>query len=259
MSEHIKTRPIQFTILIFCLILLSLPIYHIAHAQTEGLLKIRLSRNFGYSSGTGRIQGLFTIKASGPLELSQVFFYLDAEIIGESAETPFHLRFHTDDYSLGDHTIHALGYTRDGRELESNQIQVIFVNAEEGWQAAQKIMIPILSIVFGIIILSIIFAIISGRKTKQIPLGTQRNYGIWGGAVCKRCARPFKLMWYMPNLGVKKLARCPFCGKWGLYRSLPLEKLRTAEANELQTDVENAPLDEEQTYKEALEDSRFMD
>jgi len=259
MSKHIKTRTILFAILILCLILFSLPLYRIAYAQTEGLLKIRLSRNFGYSSGTGRIQGLFTIKASGPLELSQVFFYLDAEIIGESAEIPFNLRFHTDDYSLGDHTIHALGYTRDGRELESNQIQVKFVGAEEGWQVAQKIMIPILSIVFGIIILSIIFAIISGRKTEQIPFGTPRHYGIWGGTVCKRCARPFKLVWYMPNLGVKKLARCPFCGKWGLYRSLPLDKLRTAEANELQADIENAPLDEDHTYKKALEDSRFMD
>ena len=259
MSKHIKTRTILFAILILCLILFSLPLYRIAYAQTEGLLKIRLSRNFGYSSGTGRIQGLFTIKASGPLELSQVFFYLDAEIIGESAEIPFNLRFHTDDYSLGDHTIHALGYTRDGRELESNQIQVKFVGAEEGWQVAQKIMIPILSIVFGIIILSIIFAIISGRKTQQIPFGTPRHYGIWGGTVCKRCARPFKLVWYMPNLGVKKLARCPFCGKWGLYRSLPLDKLRTAEANELQADIENAPLDEDHTYKKALEDSRFMD
>jgi len=217
-----------------------------------------MTRNFGYSSGTGRIQGLFTIKASGPLELTQVFFYLDDEIIAESDQSPFTYRFNTDDYELGNHKIYAIGYTMDGRELESNHIQVIFVSAEEGWQVAQKIMLPILGIVFGIMILAIIFSIVSAKKTKQIPLGTQRNYGIWGGAVCKRCARPFKLAWYMPNLGVKKLARCPFCGKWAVYRSLPLDKLRAAEANELQADVENAPLDEEQKYKEALEDSRFM-
>ena len=44
-------------------------------------LQIRMRRNWGYSSGTGKIQGTFTITASGPDGISRVVFYLDDQIL----------------------------------------------------------------------------------------------------------------------------------------------------------------------------------
>ena len=49
-----------------------------AQAQNnEDELLLSLSRDFGYSSGTGRIQGTFSMKASGPEDLERVVFYID--------------------------------------------------------------------------------------------------------------------------------------------------------------------------------------
>jgi hypothetical protein len=36
------------------------------------------------------------------------------------------------------------------------------------------------------------------------------------------------------NLGLSKLARCPYCGKWSAVRIQPLAKLREAEKAELE-------------------------
>jgi hypothetical protein len=263
---NIMTRQNQFRILFticgLVLLLAGLLPLGRALAQTEDQLKIRLSRNFGYSSGMGSIQGTFTIKASGPPELEQVFFYLDDVELGEVRQEPFNLRFQTDDYDLGAHTLHAVGYTSDGRQLESNTITVTFVSAEEGWQAALRIMVPILVLVFGFMILSFVFTIITGRQEKNLPPGTPRRYGISGGAICSRCGRPFARHWYAPNLAVGKLERCPFCGKWSVVSAVPLYQLRAAEQEELeaaQNSNHTKPLSEEERLRKELDDSRYQD
>ena len=252
----------NFTICGFVLLVTALLPLGRALAQTEDLLKIRLSRDFGYSSGMGSIQGRFTIKASGPLELEQVFFYLDDELLGEVRQEPFNLRFRTDDYPQGAHSLHAVGYTRDGRQLESNVIKVNFVSAEEGWQAALRIMVPILVLTFGFILLSFIFTIVTARKEKNLPPGTQRRYGVSGGAICPRCGRPFPRHWYAPNMLTGKLERCPFCGKWSVVSALPLTVLREAEQKELEA-AQNAnhtrTLSAEERLRKELDDSRYQD
>ena len=49
------------------------------HAQTEDeRLSLRLSRDFGYSSGGGDIQGTFSMKVSGPEDLERVRRLFDA-------------------------------------------------------------------------------------------------------------------------------------------------------------------------------------
>ncbi len=95
--------------------------FTVAHAQDESQLALRLSRNFGYSSGTGDIQGTFTMKVDSPEDLTRVVFYIDDQVIGEVAEPPFQLRFRTGDFPLGVHTLRAVGYTSQGKELSSNQ------------------------------------------------------------------------------------------------------------------------------------------
>jgi hypothetical protein len=234
-----------------------------ALAQSEGELALRLSRIMGYSSGSGRIQGAFKLRATGPDSLRRVVFSIDGKVIGEAAEAPFELRFSTDDHELGIHTMTAVGTTSDGTELGSNEIRAEFVPASEGWQTAGKIMIPLLVIVFGAMLVSAIGPMLMGRKQKPVPLGAERKYGHSGGAICPRCKRPFALRFLAFNLGpAHKFDRCPHCGKWSLVRPRSLADLRAAEAAELAEAQSTGPapaLTEEEKLRRELEGSRFQD
>jgi hypothetical protein len=221
-----------------------------------------MSRNFGYSSGTGRIQGTFTLKASGLEDLKRVTFYIDNQAIGQVGEAPFHLRFHTDDYSLGNHELYADGLTMQGSLLRSNVIRVEFVSADEGWQAGMRILIPILATILGAVALSIATTVLVGRTAKNIPEGTRRNYGVSGGSICPQCQRPFPRHFWSPNLVSGKLERCPFCGKWSVVRARSLEELRAAEVAELeaaQEEQRESPLSEQEWLRRELEDTRYQD
>jgi Bacterial Ig domain len=228
-------------------------------------LQIGLRRDFGYASGTGKIQGNFTISASGPTDLQRVIFYLDGHPLGDVQQPPFSLRFSTDSYGTGEHTLSALGYTSSGRKCESNNINVVFVTAKEGWQAGLKILVPILGLVFGLTLVMIVATAYSsglaGKKLKDIPLGAERNYGMAGGAICPRCKRPFARHFLSPNMVVGKLERCPYCGKVSVVAARSMAELRAAEAAELEaaggTQVNGASPEEQ--LKKDLEDSRYQD
>jgi hypothetical protein len=245
------------------LLLISSIIVFPTTAQSEDELTIRLRRNFGYSSGTGKIQGTFTMKVAGPESLDCVTFFIDDDMIGEVDTPPFDLRFQTGDYTLGTHTLTAIGFTQVGSELSSNQIRVKFVSAEEGWIFVLKILIPLLAIIFGGILLSYIISTFVGRRSNSdTPLGSPRNYGLWGGAICPKCSRPFGRHIWGLNLGLGKFDRCPHCGKWSLVRRALPEELRAAEVAELElaVDRDQAPVisEEEKLHKE-LDDSRYHD
>lgn len=240
-----------------CAILLP---FCVAAAQEQPALDLRMSRTFGYSSGSGQIQGTFTLKASGPPDLQRVVFYLDTETLGEDDQAPFELRFVTDSYPLGYHTIYTLGYTAGGQELSSNEIRVEFVSAEEGWQAAMRFVIPILVIVFGLIALSAILSFATSGKLKQLPPGTPRSYGVAGGAICPRCQRPFARHVLSMNLVTGKLERCPYCGKWSILSARPLAELRAAEVAELQAAQGEGLIasdDAEERLRKELDESRY--
>jgi hypothetical protein len=233
-----------------------------AHAQEGDALTLRLSRNFGYSSGTGKVQGSFTLKASGVDDLVRVTFFIDGEPLGEGSAEPFEVRFVTDDYPLGLHTLHALGVTASGQEYRSNEIRAEFVTADEGWQAAIRIMLPVMGLFLIAMTLSLVVTFASGRKFKDLPAGAPRHYGYAGGAVCPRCGRPFPRHLWSPNLFFGKLERCPFCGKWAVLDAAPLDRLRAAEQEELQA-AESAgattPQSEQDRLRKELEDSRYQD
>ena len=229
----------------------------------EDQLEIRLRRNWGFSSGTGRIQGTFTITANGSEEISQVVFYIDEQVIGEVNAPPFEWRFVTDNYSQGPHRISAIGTSASGKEFVSNIIQVEFVTASEGWRLAGNIIIPILVVVFGALGMAIVVPLIFTRgKKEQLPPGAPRSYGHYGGAICPKCGRPFSRHIYGLNLGLHKYDRCPYCGKWSLVRRASKEELEAAEAAEITAAQEG--LFEPQTSSEEklhrdLEESRFED
>ena len=214
--------------------LLSMSVVGKVLAQAEEL-NLSFSRDFGYSSGTGDIQGTFSMKVSGPDDLARVEFYIDDTKIGEDSESPFRLQFTTDNYPLGVHEMYAIGYSADGREYRSRIVTANFVSADEGWQAAGKIAIPLITVVFGAILLSVVVPMLIGRgKREELPLGAERKYGLRGGSICPKCKRPFALPFFSMNLGFSKLARCPYCGKVSVVRVQLLAKLRQAEQAELE-------------------------
>jgi hypothetical protein len=248
------------------LVVTLLSIFFTAQAATPECpeLQIGLRRDFGYASGTGKIQGTFTISARGPTDLKRVIFYLDGQPMGEVQQAPFSLRFSTDAYDLGEHTFSAQGYTSRG-ECESNSITAVFVTAKEGWEAGLKILVPILSLVFGVMVIMIVATVFSsgltGKHLKDLPPGAERKYGLAGGGICPRCKRPFARHLLSPNLVVGKLERCPYCGKLSVVAARSMSELRAAEAAELSAAgaaPTNAASPDEQLLNE-LDDSRYQD
>jgi len=231
-------------------------------AQADNELLLRMYRNFGYSSGNGDIQGTFTLKVSGPENLRRVEFYIDRSLLGEVSQPSYQWRFQTGDYNLGVHTLFAHGYTTDGQTIGSNQIRVQFVSAEEGWQAGIRVAVPLLVIVFGLLAISLVLTFLIARKTKNLPLGTPRNYGRTGGAICPECNRPFSRHLLALNLLSGKLERCPFCGKFSIVKAAPLAELRAAEAAELDTasrEYSANALNDAQKFRKSLDETRFQD
>jgi len=249
-------------LLIFCI--LSLAIINPANAQTVEELKLGLSRDFGYGGFGNDIQGLFTMKINNPpANITRVVFFIDTTSMGEDTSTPFSLQFNTDSYPLGVHILSAIGYTPDGKEINSNKIQAQFVPANAATQGLVKIVLPILGLVVLIAIISVFLPLILSRgKMSSLPLGAQRKYGIGGGAVCPKCGRPFPLRLWFINLGFNKLDRCPYCGKWSFVRPRSLPELRAAEAAELSNvqagNQVTGETDAEKLKKE-LDDSRYHD
>lgn len=247
-------------ITIIFLLILTKPIF----AQSEdGELTLRLSRDFGYSSGSGDIQGTFSMRASGPEDLARVAFFIDDQMLGEIAEPPFRLRFSTDDFPPGIHRMVAVGYTSSGEELRSNEIQAEFVTAEQGWQQTLKFILPL----FGFIALAVLISLavpmfFSRGRTSSLPPGATRNYGILGGAICPKCQRPFGMHIYGLNLLVGKYDRCPYCGRWSLVRQASPAQLAAAQAAEIEAVQRTdrvSPVSEAEQLERDLSDSKYQD
>jgi hypothetical protein len=237
--------------------LASLCLVGIAAAQ-EQTLNLSLSRDFGYGGFNGDIQGLFSLHATGPANLVRVVFYIDDTKIGEVTQAPFNLQFKTDTYPVGEHSLHAIGTTSDGQELRSPTITRNFVSASTGTKSTLTIVVPILVIVFGAIILSAFFPMLTGRGRKRTEAGGTRNY-TFGGGICSKCGYPVAL----PALGLhllgSKLAQCPNCGKWSMLRAVPVETLRAAEKAEMAGAIAQVPdLSEDEKLKKDLDDSKYQ-
>lgn len=244
------------------LVLLMLIFVMPAFAQDGTEVELHLSRDFGYSSGTGKIQGTFSMSASGPAEVTKVVFYIDNQPIGEDNEPPFRIQFNTDSYPLGPHTLKAVGVTVDGQEIPSNEIRNEFVSAEEGWQAGMKLALPLLGVVLLVALVSILGpALFLRGKKSYLPPGTTRTYGISGGTICPKCNRPFSIHFFGFNMIVGKLDRCPYCGKWSLVKRYSQAELRAAEEAELEfmkNEISLPEETEEDKLRKELDDSRYQ-
>lgn len=229
-------------------------------AQDDETLTIRLNRDFGYASGTGNIQGRFSIRISGSDTIEEVTFYLDETVLGTDSEEPFRLQFQTDNYPAGKHTLYATATTTDGQTLQSPNIARVFVTPEATRESVGKLIIPILGGTIALIGIIVVVTVLIERRRGPIPLGASRSYGMMGGTVCQACQRPFSIHFWSFNFITRRYDRCPHCGKWQwVSRFLP-QDLKTAEQAELKTAPATvAELTPEEKLRRQLDDSRFED
>ena len=233
----------------------SLLVAGVVLAQT-GQLTLKMSRDWGYGGFNGDIEGLFSMRVTGPADLARVEYYIDNTKIGEVTKPPFNLQFNTDDYPLGSHQLYAIGYSTGGQEYRSNVIITTFVPK----QSSLKFILPILGVVAVAILLSTLVPFLTGRsKRTSLPLGAERSYGIRGGAICPKCQRPFALPLFSAHLGFSRMAVCPYCGKLSLVRAESIGKLREAEQAELEEKKAQVPeATEEEKLKQDLDDSKYQ-
>jgi hypothetical protein len=220
-------------------------------------IELRVVRIFGFRAGS-QLQGRIGLRVEGPQDLIRVEFYLDDEMIGEDDQAPFQYDFSTGDFSPGEHTIRAIGYTEDGKSLLSNVGTYTFISSDEAFSSVQKIVIPIL---IGVVVLvaigGVISAVMGKRKESHDRIG---DYGPAGGAVCKRCGMPFARHVFSPNLLIGKLERCPYCGAIAIVRRGTPVELRTAEEHlraDRQEGREAPEEDEDERMRRMLDESRF--
>ena len=235
--------------------------FGIVYAQGDDIT-LKLSRDFGFASGTGKIQGLFSMKVTSSTQLSEVEFYIDSKSIGKDTIEPFKLQFNTDDFAPGVHSLFAIGQTLEGKELITREEMTEFISAQESKKATLTIIVPILGLALIAVIISAVIPALLTKKKGIIAPGEIRNYGAAGGTICSRCSRPFSRHMLAPNLLLGKLERCPHCGKWGIFRAYPIYLLRKAEESELIADDAQAaskiPVDEEEKLRNGLDDTKYQ-
>jgi hypothetical protein len=245
---------------IFALIYLFIFFPSAALAQEEPpSITLTLTRDFGYGGFSGDIQGTFSMKVSGPDNLVKVQFYIDELLIGTDTEIPFLIQFHTESFEPGNHNMYAIGILSDGSEVRSNEFIRHFLSGEDAMGNTLNIVIPLLAVILGISIIGVVAPMLFGKKGKLRPVG---EYGAAGGAVCPRCQLPYSRNYLSPNLVIGKLEHCPHCGKWAVVRRAAQDELVDAEARlrqDREEGVKEISKDEDESLRQALEDSRFDD
>lgn len=246
----------KFSFALLAAILISLFTSLLVLAQTEQL-NLRMSRDWGYGGLNGDIEGLFSMKVTGPADLARVEYYIDDAKIGEVSQIPFNLQFTTDNYPLGNHKLYAVGISKGGLEYRSNVITANFVPK----QSTTKILLPVLGVILAVLLLSALGPLLFRRgKRLSLPLGAERNYGTGGGGICPNCHRPFAIPLFSVHFGFSKLAVCPFCGKGNMVRVESISKLREAEKAELEwakpEQFSKSP--EEEKISREIDDSKYQ-
>jgi len=243
----------SFLILALLLIFASTP--SLIRAQAESQLSISMIRNFGTALGDN-INGTFTIRTKGPDNLESVTFYLDSEPMGTVTTAPFNMKFNTDAYSSGMHTITAVGTTTDGQELQSNSITRNFLTSSDNTKSILLFVVPLI-----LLIIAARFAAnwISKRGQTSSPEVAAID-GLQGGTICPKCHKPFSRHWWGLNFGTSKYDRCPYCHKWSMVTRQPPELLQAAlEAMVQAENISSKPSndDDESSRKRHLDNSRF--
>ena len=239
-------------IILLLLLLIIFPSSVVAQEETEPLV-ISLHRDFGYGAG-GKIQGSFSLKVRSPDDLVKVDYLIDGEVVHSATEPPFRYKFNTANFSVGVHSISAIGYRKNGSQIVSAEFTREFIDAEQAWANVGQFIVPLFVVVGGVTLLGTLGATIFSRN-KQFKLG---DYGLAGGVVCPRCKLPFSRNFLAPNLVVGKLLRCPHCGKWAVLLRASQVSLEAAEERYSKKGESELDMSEsEQEYQNLLDDSRY--
>jgi hypothetical protein len=162
---------------VLCLLALALMVVPASAQATETPLLLRLSRDFGYGGGS-RIQGLFTMSVDRE-DLARVEFQVDGQVVSTDTEAPFRYQFNTNAYSLGEHSLSAVGYNAAGQAFATQVRTYTFVTSDEGWAAVGRIAIPILGLALVVALAGTVLPALMGRG-KPMRRG---DYG-GGGNLC---------------------------------------------------------------------------
>lgn len=241
-------------VLIFCCSLLGLLFPLLATAQeAEQSLPLVFTRDFGFAAG-GKIQGTFSLKVPSEGDWVSVAFLIDDQVVFVDDEPPFRYQFSTAEYSVGVHTLSAVGYAADGTPIYSPVIAREFISGEQAWQATRGFLVPLLIAVGVLTLLGVALPVIFGRRM----LARSGEYGVAGGAICPRCRLPYARNLFSPNMIIGKLERCPYCGKWAVVRRATRRELEEAETRLAQREAapDRVAL-EETNFPQELEASRY--
>jgi hypothetical protein len=221
--------------------------------EAEQSLPLVFTRDFGFAAG-GKIQGTFSLKVPSEGDWVRVTFLVDDQVVFVDDEPPFRYQFSTAEYSVGVHTLSAVGYAADGTPIYSPVIAREFISGEQAWRATRQFLIPLLVAVGILTLLGVKLPVIFGRRKLARP----GEYGVAGGAVCPRCQLPYARNLFSPNMIYGKLERCPYCGKWAVVRRATRWELEEAEMRLAQREAspEQVALEEENFLQE-LEASRY--
>lgn len=255
-------------IVLICLIVLCLG-WMAGRAQAQSATpqsdySLNVHRNFGFSSGS-QIRGAFSAEVIGSGQIKTVTFLIDGKTMGQVIQAPYKIDFNTSDFSIGWHDLTATIQTQDNQTYTTQARRFEFVSADAETAAVKNIILPLVGGILLVVFLIVggQFLIFRNRPLSNLPLGTPRNYGLKGGAVCPKCHRPFTLHWWSLNMGIgAKFDRCDFCGRAGLFRMTSLNNLRKAEAGELEMASPTGPVapeDEKEKLKKMLDESRYTD
>jgi hypothetical protein len=224
---------------------------------SDGELTLSLGKTFGFAMG-GRIQGTFSIRARGPQDILRVAFYLDDQLLAVDEEAPFEAHFSTSDFSLGAHNLSAVATLSSGAELRSQERQVTFISADAAASETSKIVIPLVA---GVLLLSLAGGLATWLSSRRHPAFRPGEYGPLGGAICPRCGLPFSRHFFTIRLLLKRLERCPHCGKFVLVGRASAEELQAAEKRLLGGvgSTEAPAADQATDMRRMIDDSRFED
>jgi hypothetical protein len=232
----------------------------ISETATSGY-RLNVNRLFGYSSGN-QIKGSFQLSVVGVSNISSVDYILDGQVIATVRTAPFQMNFQTETYSFGMHTLSAIITTTDGRNMEVPDRQFEFATSQQEQQSVVEVMVPLGSVILlaAVLGLGVQFLFMRNKKREFVPLGTARNYGIRGGAICPKCQRPTVFHPFAPHFGFRmKFDICENCGKWSPMTVLPLSELRKAEEEEAKS-VESGQVvqkTEEEKLNDILNESKY--
>ncbi len=252
-----------FSILLLVVVVASLisqPV--LAQTPAPAEYRLNLNRDFGFGAGAD-IRGLFSLRVIEPVGIQSVTFLIDGEVMATVTEDPYKFQFNTSQYDFGWHDLTAEVTTTSGEVLTTPARHMNFVTSEMESEATQKIIVPLLGLVLGIVVVIgvVQFLVMRKRNPNGVAPGTQRNYGYFGGTICSKCGRPTPRHVWGFNIAIGKFDRCENCGRWSVMRAMPYEILRAAEEAEKAAANEKprvAEKSEEEKLRDLVEKSKYQ-